>query len=150
MSFAISRRATRVDHFFASRRAAKAAGEALAEDWGLMSGKLCLAQFKPELEHLRDTILAEKPRALLAVGRTPLWALTGLNGVTAEAGKTHPCRFAPTIPVICTYHPSFILRGNWALMPQWVGHMRKVKGEGKSRLKGRGLCAATSACPPFA
>ena len=114
----------KVDHFFASRRAALTAGEGLVEEWGMLSGKFCCTRFAAGPEHLRATIAVEKPRVLLAVGRTPLWALTGLNGITEQAGKIIPCRFAPAIPVIVTYHPSYILRGNWGLMDAWVGHMR--------------------------
>lgn len=116
----------KVDHFFASRRAATAAGEDLVEDWGMLSGKFCLDRFAAGPERLRATIRQEKPRVLLAVGRTPLWALTGLNGITEQAGSTHPCRFAPEIPVVVTYHPSYILRGNWGLMEAWVGHMKQA------------------------
>lgn len=116
----------KVDHFFASRRAALTAGEDLMADWGMLSGKFCCVRFAAGPEQLRATIAAEKPRLLLAVGRTPLWALTGLNGIMAQAGKTFPCRFAPEIPVIVTYHPSYILRGNWGLMEDWVTHMRQA------------------------
>jgi uracil-DNA glycosylase len=116
----------KVDHFFASRRAAAAAGEGLVVDWGMLSGKYCQQRFAAGPEKLRAAILKEKPRVLLAVGRTPLWALTGLNGIIEQAGKIHPCRFAPEIPVLVTYHPSYILRGNWGLMDAWVGHMKQV------------------------
>lgn len=116
----------KVDHFFASRRAAAAAGEGLIEDWGMLSGKFCRDRFAAGPELLRATIKQEKPRILLAVGRTPLWALSGLNGITEQAGKIHPCCFAPEIPVVVTYHPSYILRGNWGLMEDWVGHMKQA------------------------
>ena len=114
----------KVDHFFASRRAAQQAGEALREDWGALSGKYCRAMFTDGPEQLHAVILAERPRALLALGRTPLWALTGQNGIAALAGGQFPCRFAPDIPVIATWHPSFILRGNWRLQPDWIDHIR--------------------------
>lgn len=113
----------KVDHFFASRRAAQQSGETLAEAWGKLGGKFCRGSFAAEPEHLRQTILAQQPRALLAVGRTPLWALTGENGITTCAGRQIPCRFIADIPVIVTYHPSYILRGNWGLMDAWVSHM---------------------------
>jgi len=113
----------KVDHFFTSRRAAQQTGEGLVEEWGMLGGKFCRACFADEPEQLHTTILAQKPRVLLAVGRTPLWALAGQNGITSLAGQQMPCQFAPAIPVIVTYHPSYILRGNWGLMADWVSHM---------------------------
>ncbi|MBP7252618.1 MAG: uracil-DNA glycosylase [Alphaproteobacteria bacterium] len=117
----------KVDHFFASRRAAQQVGEGLAEDLGKFGGKYCRARFADEIAHLQRTIVAQKPAVLLAVGRTPLWALTGVDGITAHAGQTLPCRFMMALPVVVTYHPSYILRGNWRLMTEWVGHMRQAQ-----------------------
>lgn len=117
----------KVDCFFASRRAAQLAGEALAEELGAFGGKYCRARFATELRHLQATIATEQPRVLLAVGRTPLWALTGADGITAHAGQIMPCRFDTGLPVVATYHPSYILRGNWRLMPEWVAHMRQAQ-----------------------
>ncbi len=117
----------KVDHFFASRRAAQQSGEALAEAWGAFAGKYCRARYADELEHLCRTIMERQPAVLLAVGRTPLWALTGADKITALAGSQQTCRFAPRLPVITTYHPSYILRGNWGLMPQWVAHMARAR-----------------------
>lgn len=116
----------KVDHFFLSRRAAHKAGENLREDWGPLGGKYCRALFAPDVEHMRAAVLREKPRVLLAAGRTPLWALTGQEGITAAAGGEFPCRFAPDIPVIAVWHPSFILRGNWGLQEEWTSHMRRA------------------------
>lgn len=124
----------KVDYFFASRRAAAQSGQPLLAEYGAMSGKFCRAAFADELLALRAVIEAQQPRVILAVGRTPLWAMTGLNGISEQAGQRHACRFAPAIPVIVTYHPSYILRGNWGLMPQWVGHLAQ----------GRVLSAVTS------
>lgn len=117
----------KVDHFFASRRAAQQAGEGLVESLGPFAGKYCLAKYAGEIEQLRQTILAYRPAVLLAVGRTPLWALTGADKITALAGTQSACRFAPELPVMTTFHPSYILRGNWGLMPQWVSHMAKAR-----------------------
>lgn len=119
--------ANKVDMFFLSRRAAQQADEVIAEAWGAFGGKYCRAQFVPELEHLQHTIRAQNPSVLLAVGRTPLWALTGENGIMTLAGQQLACRLASHIPVIVTYHPSYILRGNWGFMPQWVSHMRQAR-----------------------
>ncbi len=48
---------------------------------------------------------------IVALGRTPLWALTGLNGITALRGQVLPGRLSPA-PVIATFHPSFVMRQN--------------------------------------
>ncbi|MDR3425730.1 MAG: uracil-DNA glycosylase [Alphaproteobacteria bacterium] len=117
----------KVDHFFASRRAAAAEGFALAESFGKFGSAYCRAEFAVELEHLRDVLAREKPLGIVALGRTPLWALTGENGLLDKVGRTLPCRFLPSAPVIPTYHPSFILRGNWKLQEGWLGHFRAAR-----------------------
>jgi DNA polymerase len=59
---------------------------------------------------------------IIALGRTALWALTGENGLMEKLGKPLPCRLLPGVCVIPTFHPSFILRGNWARQNEWLGH----------------------------
>ena len=51
------------------------------------------------------------PPVIVALGRTPLWALTGLNGITAMRGQVLQNRLSPA-PVIATFHPSFVMRQN--------------------------------------
>lgn len=104
----------KVDHFFSSRRAAAAEGVALDESYGKFGVGYLRAAFAPELAALRDTILHVKPRAVVTVGRTPLWALTGLVTMTPVRGQWQESRLVPGIPVMPTFHPSFIIRGNWA------------------------------------
>jgi DNA polymerase len=118
----------KVDHFFLSRRAAKEQARPLAEDLGPFGSAYCLAEFAPEIEYLRATIdnyakkRDPKEMILVALGRTPLWALTGENGLLEKIGKPLPCRLARGLTVIPTFHPSFILRGNWARQDEWLGH----------------------------
>lgn len=113
----------KVDHFFSSRRAAKAAGKPLAEEYGPFGSALCLEEYAFDLRHLADTLQRLSPRVALALGRTPLWAMTGENGLLSKVGQKRDCRLAPGLPVIATYHPSFILRGNWGLQDQWLKHL---------------------------
>ncbi len=113
----------KVDHFFSSRRAAKEAGKALAEKYGPFGSSWCLADYAPDIENLAQTLQNLAPRVIVALGRTPLWALTGENGLLAKVGQKLDCRLAKEIPVVPTYHPSFILRGNWRLQDQWVRHL---------------------------
>lgn len=103
----------KVDHFFSSIRAAKESGVAIEEKYGRFASKYVLKKYASELEHLGETLRAQKPKAILTLGRTPLWALTGLEGILNIRGQKQDCRLAPGIPIIPTYHPSYIIRGNW-------------------------------------
>ena len=60
---------------------------------------------------------------MLAVGAVPLWATTGALGVSANAGKRLGGRLSKA-PVFPTYHPAYILRGNYHLAEDWRSHMR--------------------------
>lgn len=108
----------KVAHFFASRRRAEAEGVALAESWGRFDGSaFCRAEFAGEIEALAATLARLAPQAILTLGRTPLWALTGLTVMGASRGQVQPCRLVPGIPVVPTFHPSFLLRGQLHLEP---------------------------------
>ena len=117
----------KVDHFFMSRRAAQQAGQGLAEKYGIFSGKMCLDSYVAEIESLASELARIKPSLVIALGRTPLWALTGENELLKKVGKTLPCRLLAGVPVLPTYHPSFILRGNWKLQPNWLDHFTLAK-----------------------
>ena len=117
----------KVDHFFISKRAAVQQGIAIAEEYGQFGTAWCRAEFAEDIEHLRDTLAQLKPRAILTLGRTPMWALTGEKGMLEKAGQELTCRLMPGVPVIPTYHPSFILRGNWELQDQWLAHFHAAK-----------------------
>lgn len=112
----------KVDHFFSSRRAAQIAGLALAEEYGAFGSARCLSKYASEINELSRVLKVMSPRIIVALGRTPLWALTGENTLLSKVGQQFECRLAPGIPVMATYHPSYILRGNWGLQPQWIEH----------------------------
>jgi len=114
----------KVAHFFASRGRARKEGLAIDEDWGPFNSQYVLAAFAPELAHLRDTLAAIRPGAVVALGGTPMWALTGLSGITRERGKVQENRLVPGVPVVSTYHPSFVLRGNRVDFPTLVADLR--------------------------
>ena len=101
----------KIAHFFASRRRAASLGEPMAEQWGKLGAEYCLARFAGELDALSDTLRHWKPAIVVALGRIPLWALTGQNGITALRGKALPGRIGPA-PVIATFHPSYVARQN--------------------------------------
>lgn len=114
--------ANKVDHFFISKRAAVAEGVGIAEEYGKFGSAWCRKDFAPEIEHLRKTLAEWRPRVIVALGRTPFWALTGEGGLLSKVGQRMENRLLPGTPLIPTYHPSFILRGNWGLVPTWIEH----------------------------
>jgi DNA polymerase len=117
----------KVDHFFISRRAAAQQGIGIAEEYGQFGSAWCRETFAGELERLRGTLVEQRKKhndklVIIALGRTPLWALTGENGLLEKVGRPLPCRLVPGVTVIPTFHPSFILRGNWGRQDEWLGH----------------------------
>ena len=116
----------KVDHFFMSRRAAQNADVELAEEWGPFSSKYCQRNYAGEIDALAQGLAKVKPKIILALGRTPLWALTGENGLLSKVGTVLPCRLLKDVMVIPTFHPSFIVRGNWKLQPEWLLHFQQL------------------------
>jgi len=121
--------ANKIDHFFASRRAAATGGFAIDENLGKFGSFYCRAEFAGEIAHLSKILTEQKPSCIIALGRTPLWALTGENGLLDKVGKQLPGRLFSGAPVLPTYHPSFILRGNWKLQDQWLSHFQAAKAK---------------------
>ena len=117
----------KVDHFFTSRRAAVAEGISIAEQYGQFGSAWCRGDYAGEIDHLRDALQKLKPRIIIALGRTPCWAMTGVNGLLDKVGQTLPCRLLTNTVVIPTYHPSFIMRGNWGLQEKWLTHFAEAK-----------------------
>ncbi|MDE2030218.1 MAG: uracil-DNA glycosylase [Alphaproteobacteria bacterium] len=116
----------KVDHFFISRRAAQTRNIPIAEKFGKFGSTFCRTDFAREIEHLAATLAAQRPKIVIALGRTPMWALTGENGLLDKVGNPLPCRLFPSVKVIPTFHPSFILRGNWSLQDQWLAHFQQA------------------------
>ena len=122
-----------VDHFFASRRAAVTEGFALAETYGKFGSAFCRAAFACDIENLREELTHQKPEIIIALGRTPLWALTGENGLLEKVGHLRACRLLPSAQVMPTFHPSFILRGNWNLQDEWLRHFQLAQKQAQKR-----------------
>ncbi len=101
----------KVDHFFASRGKAKKEGFAIDETWGPFGTNYVRAEFAGELDHLKAMLERLRPAAVVALGRTPTWALTGENGIMKLRGQALECRLLPGVMVVPTLHPSYILRG---------------------------------------
>jgi uracil-DNA glycosylase len=114
----------KVAHFFASRARAKKDGFAIADAWGPFNAQYVKAAYAGELDHLRESLVAYGPKVIVALGGTPLWALTGLSGITKERGRPLENRLLAGVPVVATWHPSFVLRGNRAEMPTMEADLR--------------------------
>jgi DNA polymerase len=99
----------KIDHFFASKRKAAAENAALDESWGKFGSAFLRAQYAPEIAHLLDVLTRTQPRAIVALGRVPLWALTGKEGLTALRGQKLAGKIAG-VPIIPAYHPSYLAR----------------------------------------
>lgn len=117
----------KVDHFFTSRRAATVQNLPIAEAYGQFGSAWCRGDYAEEIDHLGEVLRELKPKIIIALGRTPFWATTGMNGLLEKVGQTLPCRLLTNTPVIPTYHPSFILRGNWGLQDAWIGHFKAAQ-----------------------
>ena len=114
----------KVGHFFASRAKARRLGVGLAEQWGPFGSDYCLAEFAGEIEALRKTLADLRPAVIVALGRTPLWALTGLGGILERRGTVLPCRLLESARVVPTYHPSYLLRGQRQAEPRFQDDLR--------------------------
>jgi uracil-DNA glycosylase len=101
----------KIGHFFASRRRAIAENDPLTEELGKLGAEFCRARYAGELDALSAALKTSAPPVIVALGRTPLWGLTGLNGITAMRGQVLPNRLSDA-PVIATFHPSFVARQN--------------------------------------
>jgi uracil-DNA glycosylase len=118
----------KVGHFFASRTRARKEGFEVDESWGPFgTSDYVRAEFVPELEHLRATLERLQPAVILALGRTPTWALTGQNGIMGLRGQVLPCRLLDDAKVVPTLHPSYILRGQRRDEPLFLADIRLAK-----------------------
>ncbi len=112
----------KVDHFFSSRRAAAQNGWQLDETRPPFGSARLRGDFSSEINALKDLLQTWQPTFVVALGRTPFWALCGGTKLLTNIGQTFDCALVSGIPVLPTYHPSFVMRGNWGLIPAWQQH----------------------------
>lgn len=75
---------------------------------------------------LAKEISLVKPNVIVALGNTPLWALTGYSGITKWRGSMlHTDGFDITAKVIPTYHPAAILR-EWSWRAVALNDLRRA------------------------
>lgn len=115
----------KIGHFFASRARARKEGRVIDERWGAFgTSDRLLADYSGEIEHLRETLAAYAPTVIVALGRTPTWALTGENGILTLRGTILPCRLVEGVEVVPTFHPSYLLRGQLVEQPTFLADLR--------------------------
>lgn len=93
------------------------------------------------IDELRVEIKRVKPDVIIAFGNVALYALTGkcafakgkLTGITKWRGSPLPCVLASNTWVIPTFHPAFIIRGQWHLRPFVAWDVRKAKRIAETR-----------------
>ncbi len=101
----------KVAHFFKSPILAKKLGIDICSDLPPYNGTYLRKEFLPELERLADELLNMKPKVIVSLGATPMWAFTGLEkGITFERGTVYSSKLLPEASVLLTLHPAYVLR----------------------------------------
>jgi uracil-DNA glycosylase len=78
------------------------------------------------VELLRKEISTVQPNIIVALGGTPLWALTGVNGVTKWRGSMlYSSDMGLQTKVIPTLHPAYVLR-DWSSRAVVVNDLRRA------------------------
>lgn len=75
--------------------------------------------------YLTQEIAHVKPRVIITVGNTSLWALTGRWGITRWRGSMLYREGTPPIAILPTYHPAAVLR-EWAWRAITVHDLRRA------------------------
>ena len=98
--------------------------------WGklpaIRPGKYLREEFIPELDRLRDELRQHKPNLIIALGATALWFLTGTTTITKTRGTVAA---TPYGKMIATFHPAYLMRGEWRLRPVVVFDLIKARRE---------------------
>ena len=96
----------------------------------LVKGKHVRQEFIPELERLGDELTSVNPNIIIALGNTASWALLGRTAISKYRGTTElSTHTARDFKVLSTYHPSYILRGQWDQRPVVILDLIKAKRE---------------------
>lgn len=95
----------------------------------LTQSKFLRREFIPYLEALADEIITVDPNLIICLGNTPLWALSGLTGISRIRGTTRlSTHTAIGYKLLPTYHPAAVLR-QWELRPTTVMDLAKAARE---------------------
>lgn len=73
---------------------------------------------KLALSRLQTEVEKANPNVIVPLGKTALWAFNGQESITPYRGAVSKAtRVAPGKKLVPTYHPSFIIQGNWKHFP---------------------------------
>lgn len=98
-----------ISHFFVGIMEARKKGIFYCKDIARYNGKYLREEFRFELDRLGKEIEKLNPKAIVALGATAMWGLTGMNGITAYRGNIlYSKRYDRDI--IPTFHPAAVLR----------------------------------------
>lgn len=89
-------------------------------------GKYLRDEFFHELERLKRELREHKPNLIIALGATALWFLTGQTAITKTRGTVAP---TPYGKMLATFHPAYLMRGEWRLRPVVVFDLIKARRE---------------------
>lgn len=107
-------------YFAKSKKAAKELGFEYCFE------KACSKEIHEGLALLKKEIELLKPNVILAFGGTPLWALTGADGIMKWRGSMmHERLTGSKFKVIPTYHPAFVLR-TWSARATAINDLRRA------------------------
>lgn len=90
-----------------------------------LNGRIVHRYIKEGYEKLWEEIALVKPRIIIALGNTALWALTGLVSVSKWRGSTLTVPSLPGVTIVPTLHPASVLR-QWSVRPIVVQDLRRA------------------------
>lgn len=92
----------------------------------LVQGKYVLKPVREGLDLLAKEIQMVQPNVIVALGNTPLWALTSINGITKWRGSMLRSSLGDRdTKVIPTYHPAAVLR-EWSWRAVAINDLRRA------------------------
>lgn len=95
----------------------------------LSSGKYIKDEYIRELERLYQELRGIKPNLAVALGGTASWALLRDGRITKLRGAIAESPIISGLKVLPTYHPSYILRGNFAERHVTILDLQKARRE---------------------
>lgn len=108
----------KIDVFFNPAGVAKKRGDTP------IHGKFPQTIVKEGIERLQRDIDRLSPNIIICLGGTPLWALSGLDGITKWRGSVLVRGRAQ--PLACTLHPAAVLR-EWPWRPVVIHDLKRAK-----------------------
>lgn len=115
----------KVGYFFTTAK--KALKDTTERDLPKYNGMFLKKEFMSELLRLTDELLELKPKLVISLGATPMWAFTGLEkGITKERGNFYSSSLIENLQVLLTFHPAYVLR-NQRERDTVIGDFKKAK-----------------------